>query len=115
MVGEYDHLPKLYVGDSSDVNFEKLTLGNLEVDPGSYSAFYAGRELTLSPTEIDILTALITNSSKVCSRKELAEAVGRQERTIDVLISGLRQKIDPAFIRNVRGRGWIVNSRNLNQ
>lgn len=95
------------------MNIPKLTLGSLEVDPGSYSAFYAGRELSLSPTEIDILTALISNSSKVCSRKELAEAVGRQERTVDVLISGLRQKISPEFIRNVRGRGWIVNSRNI--
>jgi two-component system, OmpR family, response regulator len=85
----------------------------LEVDASAYTASFGGEEVILSATEIEILTALIANSSKVCSRQELAETVGRQERTIDVVISGLRQKIGRDFVRNVRGRGWIINKRLL--
>jgi DNA-binding response OmpR family regulator len=85
----------------------------LEVDASAYTASFAGREVILSATEIEILSSLIANSSKVCSRKELAETVGRQERTIDVVISRLRQKIGSDFVRNVRGRGWILNKRLL--
>jgi DNA-binding response OmpR family regulator len=85
----------------------------LEVDASAYTASLGGQEVILSATEIEILTSLIANSSKVCSRKELADAVGRQERTIDVVISGLRHKIGTDFVRNVRGRGWILNKRLL--
>ena len=94
-----------------NVKTDSIALGLLEVDPSAYTASWDGQEVMLSATEIEILTALIANSSKVSSRKELADAVGRQERTIDVLISGLRHKIGPDFVRNVRGRGWILNKR----
>ena len=92
---------------------DTFRLGLLEVDPNAYTARFGGEEVELSATEIEILATLLANSSKVSSREELAEAIGRQERTIDVLISALRQKIAPEFIRNVRGRGWILNRRLL--
>jgi two-component system OmpR family response regulator len=86
-----------------------MSLGLLEVNPSAYTARFGGQEVELSATEVEILAALVANSSKVSSRSELAQAVGRQERTVDVLISALRQKIAPEFVRNVRGRGWILN------
>jgi len=91
------------------------TAGSLKVDPSAYTANCHGQEVVLSATEIEILITLIANSSKVSSRKELADAVGRQERTVDVVISSLRQKIGPGFVRNVRGRGWILDKQLLGE
>ncbi|MEX2551753.1 MAG: winged helix-turn-helix domain-containing protein [Actinomycetota bacterium] len=92
-----------------------MTVGSLRVEPSAYTANCHGQEVVLSATEIEILITLIANSSKVSSRKELADAVGRQERTVDVVISGLRRKIGPGFVRNVRGRGWILDKQLLGE
>ncbi len=94
-------------------NLDTMSMGNLEVDPHAYTARFGGEEVELSATEIEILATLVANSSKVSSREELAQVIGLRERTIDVVISALRQKIAPELIRNVRGRGWILNRRTL--
>jgi DNA-binding response OmpR family regulator len=94
-------------------NIDTITIGSLEVDPYAYMARFDGQEVELSATEVEILATLASNTAKVSSRSELAEAIGLRERTIDVVISALRQKITPELIRNVRGRGWILNRRTL--
>ncbi len=96
-----------------NIKSEVISLGMLEINPSAYTARFGDQLVELSPTEIDMLATLVANSSKVTSRQELAKAVGRRERTVDVLISALRHKIDPEFVRNVRGRGWILNQRLL--
>ena len=90
-----------------------LSLGALEVDPEAYTASFDGQTLELSGTEVEILSFLIANQGKVSSRTELAGLVGRRESTVDILITRLRQKVGRNFIRNVRGRGWIVDSSQL--
>lgn len=90
-----------------------LSLGRLEVHPEAYTASFDGQWLDLSGTEVEILSFLIANRGKVSSRSELATLVGRRESTVDILITRLRQKVGRNFIRNVRGRGWIVDSRKL--
>ena len=90
-----------------------LWLGRLQVCPSIYTAYYDGRELEMSGTEIEILSYLIENHGRVSSRPELAEILGRRESTIDILITRLRQKVGRNFIRNVRGRGWIIDVKQL--
>jgi DNA-binding response OmpR family regulator len=94
-------------------NIDTISVGSLEVDPNAYTARFDGQEVELSATEVEMLATLAANSTKVSSRRELAQATGLSERTIDVVISALRQKIAPELIRNVRGRGWILNRRTL--
>jgi DNA-binding response OmpR family regulator len=90
-----------------------LSLGPLTVCPVTYMAHFDGRDLQLSGTEIEILSFLIENQGRVSSRSELAEAVDRRESTVDILITRLRQKVGRNFIRNVRGRGWIIDPKKL--
>lgn len=90
-----------------------LSLGRLEVDPDAYTASFDGQVLDLSGTEVEILSFLIANQGRVTSRAELAKLVRRQQSTVDILITRLRQKVGRNFIRNVRGRGWIVDAKKL--
>jgi DNA-binding response OmpR family regulator len=84
--------------------------GPLEVDVDAFRATYAGRDLDLSSSQVVLLGLLIKNQHRVTSRDDLAEVLGLSAaRSVDVLLSGLRQKIGRDFVRNIRGRGWIID------
>jgi DNA-binding response OmpR family regulator len=91
-----------------------LALGVLEVDLDAYAARLDGAALDLTSSEIELLALLISNNRRVVDRKQLAEAIGlRQQRSVDVLLSSLRHKTGRDFLRNVRGRGWIIDAEKL--
>ena len=86
-----------------------LRIGSLEVDRDGYRASFAGRVLALSRSQVELLAILIANAHRVLSRAELSQALGlARPRSVDVLLSGLRQEVGRPFVRNVRNRGWIV-------
>lgn len=89
------------------------TVGGLTLCASAYTATFDGRPLDLSGTEVEMLHFLLENESRVSSRQELAILLGKRESTIDILITRLRQKVGRDFIRNVRGRGWIVDRAKL--
>ena len=86
-----------------------IQVGALEVDREGYRARLAGRVLELSRSQVELLAILVANVHRVVSRTELSQALGLlRPRSVDVLLSGLRQEIGRPFVRNVRNRGWIV-------
>lgn len=86
-----------------------VRLGDLAVDTGRYQVSFDGRSLELSRSETELLATLVANPHRVLSREELSEHLGlAQGRSVDVLLSRLRHLIRRDFVRNVRGRGWIV-------
>jgi DNA-binding response OmpR family regulator len=88
----------------------KYELGSLSVDLDSYSARLGERELLVSSSQLELLAVLIANKDRVTDRHELAEILDlRHDRTVDVLLTGLRQHIGREFVRNVRSRGWIID------
>ena len=88
----------------------KYELGSLVVDLDSYSARVDDRNLIVSSSQLELLALLIANKHRVVDRAELAGMLDlRHERTVDVLLTGLRQQIGRDFIRNVRSRGWIID------
>jgi two-component system, OmpR family, response regulator len=72
--------------------------------------------VTLTSAEFDLLTVLVSNSNRVLSREQLLDLTqGRSaeafDRSIDVLISRLRKKLQndadaQGLIRTVRGTGY---------
>lgn len=85
----------------------------IEVDWSERRAYSNGRELLLTPTELRLLHALAQRPGHAFSRNELAMLLatgGRhiQERTIDVHIKALRQKLGGQgdCIETVRGFGY---------
>lgn len=88
---------------------KKLSTGYLEVEPMAYRATVRGRTLSLSPSQAELLAALVANRNRVLSRAELASVAGlEQPSSVDVVLSSLRRLLGEGFVRNVRNRGWIL-------
>src|SRR5215213_6706180 len=80
------------------------------------------RRVSLTPTEFEILRHLASRPGRVFTRRELLElvrdyeALDQDEKTINVHISHLREKVEddpsePAFILTVRGAGYAFAER----
>jgi two-component system, OmpR family, response regulator CiaR len=91
-----------------------IELGLLQVELETYLAWFDGRLLSLSTSQIELLAFLLANPGKVLSREELAALMGLGRlRSVDVLLCRLRQRVGRDFIRNVRKKGWIVDPGRL--
>jgi DNA-binding response OmpR family regulator len=94
----------------------KYELGSLVVDLDSYSASVDGRALDVSGSQLELLALLVANKHRVMDRAELARLLDlRHDRTVDVLLTGLRQQMGREFVRNVRSRGWIIDPAAFDQ
>ncbi len=80
----------------------------------------AGQSVPLTHQEFQLLSLLARNANNVLSRDEISESISSRDwlptdRSIDVLVSKLRKKIDvdPAFpnpIKTIRGAGYVLTS-----
>ena len=96
----------------------RLVVGDLEVDPTSRTARIGERTLALTALEFDLLLALCERVGRVVPRDAWWEAAGRgdtvvNERTVDVHISHLRQKLgddarEPRRLKTIRGSGYLL-------
>ncbi len=82
--------------------------GEIEINPASRTAYRAGREVSLTPREFDLLLALLRRNGAVGSRADLLREVWEygadvMSRTVDIHIAELRRKleIDPANPRHI--------------
>lgn len=88
----------------------------LKIDLGGQTAEIDGRPITLTVIEFSLLRVLANNAGRVMTRQELldrawAESFDGYERTVDVHIRNLRQKLqredpDTHYIVSVRGVGY---------
>lgn len=96
-----------------------LKAARLELDRSSCRVRLDGALLSLTATEFRLLEYLMSRPGVVFSREQLLDAVWGHDRavtdrTVDVYILRLRQKIEadpanPLFIRSVRGFGYSFN------
>lgn len=96
-----------------------LKVGDLQLDAARCQVELAGHEISLTATEFRLLEFLMSRPGVVFSREQLLDAVWGHDRavtdrTVDVYILRLRQKIEtangPSYIRSVRGFGYSFNS-----
>jgi len=103
-------------GGSSDADPAVLRAGPLVLDSGSRVVTVNGREIDMTTAEFDLLHALVANAGRVLSREQLLRQVHGEgwaayDRSIDVHISRIRQKIEedpkrPVLLKTVRGAGY---------
>jgi DNA-binding response OmpR family regulator len=96
-----------------------IRAGALELDRSSCRVLLNSSEVSLTATEFRLLEFLMSRPGVVYSREQLLDAVWGHDRavtdrTVDVYILRLRQKIEtdptnPLFIRAVRGFGYSFN------
>jgi DNA-binding response OmpR family regulator len=95
---------------------EVLRAGALEVNWTTRRATIEGRDLQLTTAELQLLAMLMRNRGRVLSRDRILEETrgldwDSFDRSIDVLVSRLRQKLGDdsrrqSFIKTVRGAGY---------
>jgi two-component system alkaline phosphatase synthesis response regulator PhoP len=92
---------------------EVLTIQDLKIDPGNYQVHIGDRKPHLTKKEFETLLYLATHPDKVVTRETLlrevwGENVHVTERTVDVHIRKIREKLGPqaVFIETVKGVGY---------
>jgi two-component system alkaline phosphatase synthesis response regulator PhoP len=93
-----------------------LEIEELRIDPLSVQAYVSGRSVGLTPTEFHLLYALALEQGRVLTRDELLQKIWgrrltRRDRTVDVFVRKLRDKIDRrsphhAFVHTRYGVGY---------
>ena len=95
---------------------ERITRGAIIIDLSRHAVSVHGQSVDLTPTEFDLLATLMEDPGRAFTRSQLLESVqgyayDGYERTIDVHVKNLRQKIEidpkkPQLIRTVYGLGY---------
>jgi two-component system, OmpR family, alkaline phosphatase synthesis response regulator PhoP len=98
-------------GMPEPVDFGSLNLGSLIIDKERYLVISSGREVTLPRKEFNLLCLLTSKPTRVFTRDEIYEWVWGNdvnvgERTIDVYIRKLREKIGMDCIKTIKGVGY---------
>lgn len=99
------HQPAVYIKDGLRVDLQKMNV------------FYNDEPLFLTPTEFQLLSALIRNAGRVLTRRLLLQTIWDDgglfidDNTLSVHMSRLREKIGAAHIRTVRGIGYQWESK----
>jgi two-component system, OmpR family, alkaline phosphatase synthesis response regulator PhoP len=88
-----------------------LTLGDLVIDKSSYDVTYKGNKIHFARKEFELLYMLASQPGKVFSREKILEQIWGNDvfvgdRTVDVHIRKIREKIDPDFIKTIKGIGY---------
>jgi two-component system alkaline phosphatase synthesis response regulator PhoP len=96
----------------TDVSSKKQVMG-LTIDRDRYLIFRDGEEIVLPRKEFELLALLSTSPRKVFTRKEISQLIWGYEifsknRTIDVHIRKLREKLGEKYIKTIKGIGYSL-------
>ncbi len=88
-----------------------ITIGDLAIDKTSYEVTYKGQKIHFARKEFELLYMLASQPGKVFSRDKILEQIWGNDvyvgdRTVDVHIRKIREKIDPDFIKTIKGIGY---------
>lgn len=101
----------LQLGAKANENTNYIELGDLIIDKDNFKVTKSSEEFLLPKKEFDLLFLLASNTEKVFKREEILEKVWGNdvivgERTIDVHIRRLREKLGIHTIQTLKGIGY---------
>jgi len=92
----------------------EVYIGNALVNLKKLSIKLNEKVIKINPQERKILEKMLESPGKVFSREEIGKIINiSKERTIDVMITRLRQKIEispknPKYLQTIRGSGYVL-------
>ena len=92
----------------------KLTIGISTLNLNKFTIEKNNKKFKINNTEKIILEKMIRSPGKVFSREEIGKLINiDKERSIDVIITRLRQKIEndsknPQYLQTIRGSGYVL-------
>ena len=93
---------------------KKYSVGEAVIDLNKMIIKLNNNHRKINVTEKKILMEMLSNPGKTYSRTQIGELSGiLQERSIDVMITRLRQKIEinpknPRYLQTIRGSGYVL-------
>ena len=96
-----------------DLN-SKHNIGIAQVDLNKMTVKLKSKFKKINNTEKKVLVEMLANPGTTYSREEIGKISGiSQERSIDVMITRLRQKLEenpknPKFLQTIRGSGYVL-------
>jgi DNA-binding response OmpR family regulator len=95
---------------------EVLRAGVIELEPATHAVRVEGRPVDLKPREVELLRFFMARPERVLSRDQILAGVwGRDyqgtERTVDNVVSSLRQKLGEEVTRRHLTTVWGVGYR----
>ena len=87
--------------------------GDVSINPATREVLRAGEPVTLSAREWAVLEALLVRPGAVLSRAQLETKLYSWQsevssNAVEVYIHGLRRKLGPDLVRNIRGVGYCL-------
>jgi two-component system, OmpR family, alkaline phosphatase synthesis response regulator PhoP len=94
---------------------QPITFKDIEIDLDKYLVKKSGQEIMLAKKEFDLLVLLSSRTGKLFTRDEIFNKVWgvdqmTGDRTIDVHIRKLREKIGNDYIKTVKGVGYRMEA-----
>ena len=92
----------------------KHCVGDAEIDLNKMIINLNSKSKKINNTEKKVLIEMLSNPGTTFSREEIGKVSGiNQERSIDVMITRLRQKIEldpknPKYLQTIRGSGYVL-------
>ena len=92
----------------------KHNVGQAEIDLNKMIISLKSKIKKINNSEKKVLFEMLSNPGKTYSREEIGKISGiKQERSIDVMITRLRQKLEinpknPKFLQTIRGTGYVL-------
>ncbi len=99
--------------NSIDLN-KKYYIGSAVIDLNRMAIRLGDKNKKINLSEKKVLFEMLSNPGKAFSREEIGKISGiNQERSIDVMITRLRQKIEsnpknPKYLQTIRGSGYVL-------
>ena len=96
-----------------DLNIKHF-VGNAQIDLNKMNIKLAEKIKKINSSEKRVLIKMLENPGKTYTREEIGKISGiNQERSIDVMITRLRQKIEinpknPKYLQTIRGSGYVL-------
>jgi two-component system alkaline phosphatase synthesis response regulator PhoP len=96
---------------AEDVTENKLEIGDLVIDREAYLVFKSGEKVVLAKKEFELLYLLASKPGKVYTREVILKNIWEDSvvvtnRTIDVHIRKLREKLGDDVVSTVKGVGY---------
>ena len=106
---------KNVIKKSNKFKFNKINkIGAAKVDLNKMSIFFRNKTNKINNAEKEVLLEMLSNPGKTYTRSQIGEISSiSQERSIDVMITRLRKKIEvdpknPKYLQTIRGSGYVL-------
>lgn len=95
---------------------EEIEIAGLVIDRRNYSVTKEGTSIVLPKKEFELLFFLAQSPNKVFSREEMLQKIWGAdiyvlERTVDVHIRKLREKVGEGYIKTLKGVGYMFTDQ----